>query len=210
MFFLSVIPALFGSWLVQPLILFFLLLEKLGRSTRPGTPIWTSRSGISEQYSRPNTLAIPARGYKRGGDRVTGKTNSRHSRPSEPAESLPSHRLPCSNRPILGLEVTPAKCGRPWHRLPKNPSCAPLPHFTSRSVSEQWTRWRTAIRDSNCGRPFPLTNYPATCCATEMELIFSLGKDSPEPRALQPPEMGSVVELQQVGGLHHRYERRAA
>jgi putative transposase len=39
---------------------------------------------------------------------------------------------------------------------------------------------------------------------------FSLGKDSPEPRAIQPPEMGSVVALPQVGGLHYRYERRAA
>ena len=39
---------------------------------------------------------------------------------------------------------------------------------------------------------------------------LSLGKDSPEPRAIQPPEMGSIVALPQVGGLHHRYERRAA
>jgi putative transposase len=39
---------------------------------------------------------------------------------------------------------------------------------------------------------------------------LSLGKDSPEPRAIQPPEMGTVVGLPQVGGLHHRYERRAA
>jgi putative transposase len=39
---------------------------------------------------------------------------------------------------------------------------------------------------------------------------LSLGKDPPEPRAIQPPEMGSVVSVPQVGGLHHRYERRAA
>ena len=39
---------------------------------------------------------------------------------------------------------------------------------------------------------------------------LSLGKDSPEPRGIQPPEMGSVVALSQVGGLHYRYERRAA
>ena len=39
---------------------------------------------------------------------------------------------------------------------------------------------------------------------------LSLEKDSPEPRAIQPPEMGSVVAVPQVGGLHHRYERRAA
>ena len=39
---------------------------------------------------------------------------------------------------------------------------------------------------------------------------LSLGKDAPEPRAIQPPEMGTVVAVPQVGGLHHRYERRAA
>ena len=39
---------------------------------------------------------------------------------------------------------------------------------------------------------------------------LSLGKDSLEPRSIQPPEVGRVVALPQVGGLHHRYERRAA
>ena len=39
---------------------------------------------------------------------------------------------------------------------------------------------------------------------------LSLGKDSPEPRPIQPAGMGPVVALPQVGGLHHRYERRAA
>jgi len=39
---------------------------------------------------------------------------------------------------------------------------------------------------------------------------LSLAKDSPEPRAVQPPELGRIVAIPQVGGLHHRYERRAA
>jgi len=39
---------------------------------------------------------------------------------------------------------------------------------------------------------------------------LSLGKDSPEPRPIQAVEMGRVVAVPQVGGLHHRYERRAA
>jgi hypothetical protein len=39
---------------------------------------------------------------------------------------------------------------------------------------------------------------------------LSLGKDSPEPRSIQPEQMGRVVALPQVGGLHHRYERQAA
>jgi hypothetical protein len=39
---------------------------------------------------------------------------------------------------------------------------------------------------------------------------LSSRKDSPEPRSVQPPEMGAVAAVSQVGGLHHRYERRAA
>jgi transposase InsO family protein len=39
---------------------------------------------------------------------------------------------------------------------------------------------------------------------------LSLEKDTPETRPVQTPELGSVVELPEVGGLHHRYERRAA
>ena len=39
---------------------------------------------------------------------------------------------------------------------------------------------------------------------------LSLEKDSPEPRPIEPPELGEVVELPLVGGLHHRYTRRAA
>jgi transposase InsO family protein len=39
---------------------------------------------------------------------------------------------------------------------------------------------------------------------------LSLGKDTPEPRAVEPPERGEVLELPVLGGLHHLYARRAA
>ena len=39
---------------------------------------------------------------------------------------------------------------------------------------------------------------------------LSLDKDAPEPRAVQGLAQGGVVSLPEVGGLHHRYERRAA
>jgi putative transposase len=38
---------------------------------------------------------------------------------------------------------------------------------------------------------------------------LSLEKDSPGPRPIQHPKLGPVVAIRQVGGLHHRYERRA-
>jgi hypothetical protein len=39
---------------------------------------------------------------------------------------------------------------------------------------------------------------------------LSLEEDSPQPRSVQPPQMGRVVAIPQAGGLHRRYERRAA
>ena len=39
---------------------------------------------------------------------------------------------------------------------------------------------------------------------------LALAKDAPEPRAIQSAEWGAVVEIPEVGGLHHRYDRRAA
>jgi len=39
---------------------------------------------------------------------------------------------------------------------------------------------------------------------------LSLNKDPPETRPLELPEMGNIVALPRVGGLHHRYARIAA
>jgi putative transposase len=39
---------------------------------------------------------------------------------------------------------------------------------------------------------------------------LSLDKDSPEPRPVERPDRGRIVETPLVGGLHHRYSRRAA
>jgi len=39
---------------------------------------------------------------------------------------------------------------------------------------------------------------------------LALGKDSPVSRPVQPPELGAILELPEVGGLHHRYERQTA
>ncbi len=45
----------------------------------------------------------------------------------------------------------------------------------------------------------------------ESRCHLGLGKDTPEPREIEGPERGTkIVAIQQVGGLHHRYTRRAA
>ena len=39
---------------------------------------------------------------------------------------------------------------------------------------------------------------------------LSLKKDSPEPRPVEHPDQGGIVEMPMVGGLHHQYTRLAA
>jgi len=39
---------------------------------------------------------------------------------------------------------------------------------------------------------------------------LALYKDAPDVRPIEPPATGTVVQLPEVGGLHHRYVRRAA
>jgi len=39
---------------------------------------------------------------------------------------------------------------------------------------------------------------------------LSLRKDAPVPRAVVSPSDGEIVAMPELGGLHHRYERRAA
>jgi hypothetical protein len=36
---------------------------------------------------------------------------------------------------------------------------------------------------------------------------LSLAMDCPESRTVQQPELGEVIEVAEVGGLHHHYER---
>jgi hypothetical protein len=38
----------------------------------------------------------------------------------------------------------------------------------------------------------------------------SLNKDCPRPRRVQLPSAGNIITFPEVGGLHHRYEHRAA
>jgi putative transposase len=39
---------------------------------------------------------------------------------------------------------------------------------------------------------------------------LSLNKDCPDPRGIHPPSGGKIVAFPEAGGLHHRYQRRAA
>jgi len=39
---------------------------------------------------------------------------------------------------------------------------------------------------------------------------LSLAKDAPQSRPIESPELGTIIPIPEVGGLHHRYVRRAA
>jgi putative transposase len=39
---------------------------------------------------------------------------------------------------------------------------------------------------------------------------LSLDKDAPDGRSIEPPGLGPIIPIPEVGGLHHRYVRRAA
>jgi hypothetical protein len=53
-----------------------------------------------------------------------------------------------------------------------------------------------------------LTRYTAYYHGARTHL--ALAKDAPTPRRVQTATEGHVVAFPEVGGLHHRYERRAA
>ncbi len=39
---------------------------------------------------------------------------------------------------------------------------------------------------------------------------LALDKDAPDSRPIERPELGMAIQIPEVGGLHHRYVRRAA
>ena len=55
-----------------------------------------------------------------------------------------------------------------------------------------------------------LTQYVSYYQRSRTHLDLALAKDAPMPRRVQDRTEGPVIELSEIGGLHHRYERRAA
>ncbi len=53
-----------------------------------------------------------------------------------------------------------------------------------------------------------LTAYFAYYHLTRTHL--ALQKDAPDGRPIEPPELGAIIPIPEIGGPHHRYVRRAA
>jgi hypothetical protein len=60
-------------------------------------------------------------------------------------------------------------------------------------------------------RHVAVTAHPtAAWTAQQIREAFPWDKDAPVPRPVMAPGEGDIVAIPEVGGLHHRYERRAA
>ena len=98
----------------------------------------------------------------------------------------------------LGIQEVVSAAQSPW----QNPSVERLIRLIRRA----------------CLDPVILFNEATLRCVWKSYLEYSersrtqllQGKDAPISRPIEPRAMGWVVEIPQVGGLHHRYERVAA
>jgi hypothetical protein len=98
-----------------------------------------------------------------------------------------------------------------------NITADPTAEWTAQQIREAFP-WETAPR-------FLLRDWdgvysPETLCRSILlsyvayhqcwRTHLALGKDTPLRRKVQPPTLGQVIEIPEVGGLHHHYERQAA
>jgi len=101
---------------------------------------------------------------------------------------------------IKHMDIEEAKIAprSPWH----NPSCERLIGSIRREVLDHVI----VLNDRHLRRV--LTTYISSYHHFRTHL--SLAMDCPHSRAVAPPEMGKVLALPDVGGLHHHYVRQAA
>ena len=98
----------------------------------------------------------------------------------------------------MGIEEVKIAPRSPW----QNPYCERLIGSIRRDVLDHVI----VLNDRHLRRV--LTAYIAYYHRFRTHL--SLDMDCPQPRAVEPPEVGKVRALPEVGGLHHHYERQAA
>ena len=88
----------------------------------------------------------------------------------------------------LGIKISESSIAKYMVRQPKPPS----------------PTWRTFLKN----HAKQLVSVDFFIVPTALFQVLSLDKNSPDPRPVQ--SVGKIVAISEVGGLHHRYERRAA
>ena len=98
----------------------------------------------------------------------------------------------------MGIEDVKIAPRSPW----QNPSCERVIGSIRRDVLDH-----VIVRNDR-----HLTRMLSAYIASyhRLRTHLSLVMDCPYPRAIEPPEIGRVVALPEVGGLHHHDERQAA
>jgi transposase InsO family protein len=89
---------------------------------------------------------------------------------------------------------------------PQSPWQNPYAERVIGSIRRECLDHVIVFNEAHCRRV--LTGYVAYYHHWRTHL--SLAMDAPDQRPVQPSEQGAIVEVPEVGGLHHHYERRAA
>ena len=92
----------------------------------------------------------------------------------------------------------------PWDTAPRSPWQRAYVERVIGTIRRECLNHLIVLNEASLYRQSFVTYYH------ESRTHLSLGNDSPQSRAVQPPELGRIVAIPQVCGLHHRYERRAA
>jgi transposase InsO family protein len=137
----------------------------------------------------------------------TAEWTAQQLREAFPEDAAPRYLIRDRDDAFAGLEPTASAMGiqevltaprSPW----QNAYAERLIGSVRRECLDHVSVW------SETGLRRILTSYIAYYHESRTHL--ALAKDSPQPRPVVPSALGVVVATPQVGGLHHRYDRRAA
>jgi putative transposase len=136
-------------------------------------------------------------------DRPTAAWTAQHFRDALPWDELPRYLLRDRDHAFdhvktIGIQEVLTAPGSPWQN-------AYVERFIG-SVRRECLDHVIGL--SAAGLRRVLKEYVAYYSRTRTHL--SLDKDAPVPRPVASPTAGRVIAIPQVGGSHHRYERRAA
>jgi len=98
----------------------------------------------------------------------------------------------------MGIEIVRTAPRSPWQN-------AYIERFIG---SERRERLDHVVVLTAAGLRAILKSYVRYC--TDSRTHLSLSKDRPQSRRVSPRDVGPVIAIPHVGGLHHRHERHAA
>jgi putative transposase len=90
-------------------------------------------------------------------------------------------------------------------RTPQSPWQNPCAERLIGSIRRECVITYLSLANGTCAGP-----WLATSRTTTGRALTSLDKDAPHGRPIERPELGKVIPIREVGGLHPRYIRRAA